>query len=165
MKMTTSKTFACFSSSSHRHRFDDDEKKFNTKRRLSFFKRIEKRNIIETSSSLRVNGFNDNREGFSNEKYSEDVERKYNFYDNARNKNDDYETKNKRNDFYRMKPSDDFDENNTNNNNNSASEANAKEQLVDVKLTSTNANSASGCAKSSGRWCSTKGAPRASRIR
>jgi len=119
MTMTTSKTFSSFSSSSHRHRFrDDDEKKFNTKRRLSFFKRIEKRNI-ETSSSLRVNGFNDNREGFSNEKYSEDVERKYNFYDNACNKNDDYETKNKRNDFYRMKPSDDdFDENNTNNNNN-----------------------------------------------
>ena len=121
--MTTSnalKSSFSFSSSSHRHRFrDDDEKKFNTKRRLSFFKRIEKRNIIETSSSLRVNGFNDNREGFSNEKYSEDVERKYNFYDNARNKNDDYETKNKRNDFYRMKPSDDdFDENNTNNNNN-----------------------------------------------
>ena len=120
--MTTSnalKSSFSFSSSSHRHRFrDDDEKKFNTKRRLSFFKRIEKRNI-ETSSSLRVNGFNDNREGFSNEKYSEDVERKYNFYDNARNKNDDYETKNKRNDFYRMKPSDDdFDENNTNNNNN-----------------------------------------------
>ena len=119
MKMTTSKTFSSFSSSSHRHRFrDDDEKKFNTKRQLSFFKRIEKRNI-ETSSSLRVNGFNDNREGFSNEKYSEDVERKCNFYDNACNKNDDYETKNKRNDFYRMKPSDDdFDENNTNNNNN-----------------------------------------------
>jgi regulator of nonsense transcripts 1 len=65
-----------------------------------------------------VNGFNDNREGFSNEKYSEDVERKYNFYDNTYNKNDDYETKNKRNDFYRMKPSDDFDENNTNTNNN-----------------------------------------------
>ena len=119
--MTTSnalKSSFSFSSSSHRHRFrDDDEKKFNTKRRLSFFKRIEKRNI-ETSSSLRVNGFNDNREGFSNEKYSEDVERKYNFYDNACNKNDDYETKNKRNDFYRMKPSDDFDENNTNTNNN-----------------------------------------------
>ncbi|CAL6319834.1 unnamed protein product [Bathycoccus prasinos] len=128
--MTTSnalKSSFSFSSSSHRHRFrDDDEKKFNTKRRLSFFKRIEKRNI-ETSSSLRVNGFNDNREGFSNEKYSEDVERKYNFYDNACNKNDDYETKNKRNDFYRMKPSDDdFDENNTNNNNNNNNNKNIR---------------------------------------
>ena len=118
--MTTSKTFSSFRSSSHRHRFHDDEKKFNNKRELiSFFKRIDKRNIETSSSSLHVNGFNDNREGFSNEKYSEDVERKYNFYDNTYNKNDDYETKNKRNDFYRMKPSDDdFDENNTNNNDN-----------------------------------------------
>jgi regulator of nonsense transcripts 1 len=120
MKMTMSKTFSSFRSSSHRHRFHDDEKKFNNKRELnSFFKRIDKRNIETSSSSLHVNGFNDNREGFSNEKYSEDVERKYNFYDNTYNKNDDYETKNKRNDFYRMKPSDDdFDENNTNNNDN-----------------------------------------------
>ena len=119
--MTTSKTFSSFRSSSHRHRFRDDEKKFNNNKRerISFFKRIDKRNIETSSSSLRVHGFNDNREGFSNEKYSEDVERKYNFYDNTYNKNDDYETKNKRNDFYRMKPSDDdFDENNTNNNNN-----------------------------------------------
>ena len=117
MKMTMSKTFSSFRSSSYRHRFDDDEKKFNNKR-LSFFKRIDKRNI-ETSSSLHVNGFNDNKEfGFSNEKYSEDVERKYNNHDNAYNKNDDYETKNKRNDFYRMKPSDDDDENTNNNNNN-----------------------------------------------
>ena len=114
--MTTSnalKSSFSFSSSSHRHRFRaDDEKKCNTKRRLSVFKRIEKRNIIETSSSLNVNGFNDNKEGFSNEKYSEDVERKYNYdNNNTCNKNDDYETKNKRNDFYRMKPSDDdFDE-------------------------------------------------------
>ncbi|CAL6335351.1 unnamed protein product [Bathycoccus prasinos] len=119
--MMTSKTFSSFSSSSsYRHRFHD-EKKFN--KRLSFFKRINKRNnkiIIETSSSLNVNGFNDNKEGFSNEKYSEDVERKYN-YDNTYNKNDDYDnTKNRRKDFYRMNPSDDddFDENNNNNNNN-----------------------------------------------
>ena len=57
-----------------------------------------------------MKGFNDNnREGFSNEKYAEDVERKYN-YDDAYNKNDDYETKNRRKDFYRMKPSDDDDE-------------------------------------------------------
>ena len=119
--MTTSKTFSSFRSSSHRHRFRDDEKKFNNNKRelISFFKRIDKRNIETSSSSLRVHGFNDNREGFSNEKYSEDVERKYNFYDDTYNKSDDYETKNKRNDFYRMKPSDDdFDENNTNNNNN-----------------------------------------------
>ena len=119
--MMTSKTFSSFSSSSsYRHRFHD-EKKFN--KRLSFFKRINKRNnkiIIETSSSLNVNGFNDNKEGFSNEKYSEDVERKYN-YDNTYNKNDDYDnTKNRRKEFYRMNPSDDddFDENNNNNNNN-----------------------------------------------
>ena len=60
--MTTSKTFSsfCSSSSSYRHRFDDDEKKLN--KRLSFFKRrIEKRNI---ETSLNVKGFNDNnREG------------------------------------------------------------------------------------------------------
>ena len=170
--MTTSnalKSSFSFSSSSHRHRFrDDDEKKFNTKRRLSFFKRIEKRNI-ETSSSLRVNGFNDNREGFSNEKYSEDVERKYNFYDNACNKNDDYETKNKRNDFYRMKPSDDdFDENNTNNNNNNNNNKNirpAKEKkrktVADLmtnrrRLSSSSSSSSSSSQKTMGSSSSSK---------
>ena len=169
--MTTSnalKSSFSFSSSSHRHRFrDDDEKKFNTKRRLSFFKRIEKRNI-ETSSSLRVNGFNDNREGFSNEKYSEDVERKYNFYDNARNKNDDYETKNKRNDFYRMKPSDDdFDENNTNtnNNNNNKNIRPAKEKkrktVADLmtnrrRLSSSSSSSSSSSQKTMGSSSSSK---------
>jgi len=118
--LKSSLSFRSSSSSSSRHRFRDDEKKFTTERLSSvFFKRIDKRNI-ETSSSLNVNGFNDNKEGwFSNEKYSEDVERKYNYdNNNTHNKNDDYETKNKRNDFYRMKPSDDDDDENNNNNNN-----------------------------------------------
>ena len=175
MKMTMSKTFSSFRSSSYRHRFDDDEKKFNNKR-LSFFKRIDKRNI-ETSSSLHVNGFNDNKEfGFSNEKYSEDVERKYNNYDNAYNKNDDYETKNKRNDFYRMKPSDDFDENNTNNNNNNNNNKNirpAKEKkrktVADLmtnrrRLSSSSSSSSSSSQKTMGSSSSKRGTTAARKI-
>jgi regulator of nonsense transcripts 1 len=116
-----------------------------------------------------VNGFNDNREGFSNEKYSEDVERKYNFYDNTYNKNDDYETKNKRNDFYRMKPSDDdFDENNTNNNNNNNNNKNirpAKEKkrktVADLmtnrrRLSSSSSSSSSSSQKTMGSSSSSK---------
>ena len=114
----------------HRRLRFDDEKKF---KRLKSCKRINKRKniIIETSSSLNVNGFNDNEEGFSNEKYIEEVERKYN--DNNNNntydhKNDDYDTKNRRNDFYRMKPSDDDENTNNNTNKNNKNIRPAKEK-------------------------------------
>ena len=171
MKMTMSKTFSSFRSSSYRHRFDDDEKKFNNKR-LSFFKRIDKRNI-ETSSSLHVNGFNDNKEfGFSNEKYSEDVERKYNFYDNACNKNDDYETKNKRNDFYRMKPSDDDDENENKNKNNNKNIRPAKEKkrktvadlMTNRRRLSSSSSSSSSSQKTMGSSSSKRGTTAARKI-
>ena len=112
----------------HRRLRFDDEKKF---KRLKSCKRINKRKniIIETSSSLNVNGFNDNEE-FSNEKYIEDVERKYNNNNNNNtyNKNDDYDTKNRRNDFYRMKPSDDDENTNNNNNKNNKNIRPAKEK-------------------------------------
>ena len=113
-ELSSFSSFSSSSSSSSRRLLSLHQKKKRISR-----ERIKRNNkiIIETSSSLNVN-FNDNREGFSNEKYSEDVERKYN-YDNTYNM--------RRKDFYsdvkddvsRMKKSDDdFDENNTNNNNN-----------------------------------------------
>ena len=169
--MTTSKTFSsfCSSSSSYRHRFDDDEKKLN--KRLSFFKRrIEKRNI---ETSLNVKGFNDNnREGFSNEKYAEDVERKYN-YDDAYNKNDDYETKNRRKDFYRMKPSDDDDENENKNKNNNKNIRPAKEKkrktVADLmtnrrRLSSSSSSSSSSSQKTMGSSSSKRGTTAARKI-
>ena len=169
MKMTMSKTFSSFRSSSYRHRFDDDEKKLN--KRLSFFKRrIEKRNI---ETSLNVKGFNDNnREGFSNEKYAEDVERKYN-YDDAYNKNDDYETKNRRKDFYRMKPSDDDDENENKNKNNNKNIRPAKEKkrktVADLmtnrrRLSSSSSSSSSSSQKTMGSSSSKRGTTAARKI-
>ena len=102
--MTTSKTFSSFRSSSHRHRFRDDRKSSTTIRENSsrFSKRIDKRNIENVVVVVTREWIQRQQRGVFERKILEDVERKYNFYDDTYNKNDDYETKNKRNDFYRI---------------------------------------------------------------
>ena len=146
------------------------------KKRISSRERIDKRKNkrnIETSSSLNVNGFNDNREGVSNEKYSEDVERKYNYdNNNTYNKNDDYETKNKRSDFYRMKPSDDENDTNNNNNNNNKNIRPAKEKkrktvadlMTNRRRLSSSSSSSSSSQKTMGSSSSKRGTTAARKI-
>ena len=167
-ELSSFSSFSSSSSSSSRRLLSLHQKKKRISR-----ERIKRNNkiIIETSSSLNVN-FNDNREGFSNEKYSEDVERKYN-YDNTYNM--------RRKDFYsdvkddvsRMKKSDDdFDENNTNNNNNKnirPAKEKKRKTVADLmtnrrRLSSSSSSSSSSSQKTMGSSSSKRGTTAARKI-